>query len=180
MCPSCQVVRNWSVMERHFQPITQKNAKEMAQIRSSFLRTKSAKKPLILPATLKSVQKLGAEQLESMQMLFGIEMIPVATLATLKVKYDECGRTLYFPMRDVHGEIVGYKCVYKSANDDDNDDQICERSIPEANCFGVLCLDATVATKPSSTKEHPSAIVVLKVLDLLALSTVQKLNCKLN
>lgn len=83
--------------------------------------------------------------------------------------YDEASKSMYFPMLDVDGAIVGYKRLVKEKG------RIIEESIPEANCFGVISLEAS-GTK--MTKETlPSAILVLNVLDLLALST-QKLSCK--
>lgn len=70
-------------------------------------------------------------------------------------------------MLDVDGIIVGYKRLTKE------NDLIVENAIPDVNCFGVITLEA-VSTKAS--REAPSAILVLNVLDLLALST-QKLSC---
>lgn len=82
--------------------------------------------------------------------------------------YDEPSGSLFIPMLDVDGIIVGYKRLSKE------NDQIVEYSIPEANCFGVITVEAVGA---KASKEAPSAVLVLNVLDLLALST-QKLGSK--
>lgn len=73
VCPSCQLVRKWTTMERHFQPTNSKNAKEMEQNRTVFMRDKEPKVPILLPATAKPVKKIGKE-MESIQLLFGIEV----------------------------------------------------------------------------------------------------------
>lgn len=98
-------------------------------------------------------------------------MISFTTLETLRTQYDDATQTLYFPMKDVDGTVVGYKCLRK--NIDTDDQPIVEYSMPDTNCFGVLSFDGGGGTK--TTKE---AVLVLNVFDLLALSSMQKLNCK--
>lgn len=66
-------------------------------------------------------------------------------------------------MLDVDGITVGYKRLTKE------NDVIVEHSIPDANCFGVITLDV-ISTKAA---KESSAILVLNVLDLLALSTLK-------
>lgn len=96
-------------------------------------------------------------------------MIPVLSLENLKTLCDLSEMCLYFPMRDIDGHVVGYKQLLKENN------LLEEKTFPEVNCFGVLT--AGNITTNRHHKDVTSAVLVLNILDVLALST-QKLHCK--
>lgn len=77
---------------------------------------------------------------------------------------------LYVPLVDVESRIVGYKVL--SISNQTAEDVLTERTIPEANCSGLVHLNCSVASK-TTTKDQSNAILVLNVIDLLALSTAK-------
>lgn len=99
-----------------------------------------------------------------------LQIIPVSSLEHLKTLCDVTENSLYFPMRDVNGQMVGYKILSKV------NDALEEKTLPEINCYGVV---TSVGVPNRVQKDQPSAVVVLNILDLLALST-QRLPCKCN
>ncbi len=94
----------------------------------------------------------------------GLQEIPYSALTNFSVLCDTQAKEFYFPLKDVNGTIVGYRRLYKSEGD------IVEQMLPETESFGVV-------KSQSVKKDFASAILVLSVVDMLALST-QKLNGK--
>lgn len=91
-------------------------------------------------------------------------MFPVSSFEALHVACDPLTNTLYFPLQDADGQIVGYKTLSRPHDD------LVETTVPDTNCFGVL-----MAIGKAS--KDPNAVIVLNVPDLLALS-VQKFYSK--
>lgn len=76
MCPSCQLVRSWSSMEKFFIPTPAKHAKDMETQRNAFEKTKEPlRKHLGLPKTTKSIAKLSKDEIASVLSRLGFEVI---------------------------------------------------------------------------------------------------------
>lgn len=87
-------------------------------------------------------------------------------------RWDARHKHLYVPLVDVESAVVGYKVLSIEKN------ELVERTVPDTNCSGLIYLkcSAVVESKMTATakaKDQSSAILVLNVLDMLALSTAK-------
>lgn len=104
----------------------------------------------------------------------GLNGIPPVSLLQVESRWDARQRHLYVPLLDVESVIVGYKVLSF------NNNELVERTVPETNCSGLIYLKSSAALLADSktnasgkAKETFSAILVLNVLDLLALSAAK-------
>lgn len=76
-------------------------------------------------------------------------------LADVRVHVKE--NIIYFPMKNINGDIVGYKKIIYE------DGEWLEESIPNNNSFGIIM------TASKKAQKNKTAVVVLNFLDYLAL-----------
>lgn len=97
--------------------------------------------------------------------------IPAHIFDSLQTHCDSKTKSLYFPLKDVDGIVVGYKRLLKENK------ILTEQTIPDANCFGLLV--SNVTTKSLRGGDSTTAVIVSNSNDFLSLCT-QKLNCMKN
>ncbi|XP_058462550.1 mitochondrial DNA helicase isoform X1 [Malaya genurostris] len=173
-CSACQYLGRWEYIEKFFlsHSKTAKSMLEMQKLKDIFLESKrfEAKDEIKFPDSLINVDyNLAIEICKT----FSLEGIPAQSLMQIACSWDDANQCLYVPMIDVESRIVGYKVLSK----DVNSGMLVEKTIPEANCSGLIYLRCTTATvgasvKPSS-KELSNAILVLNIHDLLSLSAAK-------
>lgn len=85
-------------------------------------------------------------------------------------RWDARYKHLYVPLVDVESAVVGYKVLSIEKN------ELVERTVPDTNCSGLIYLKCSAESKTAASakaKDQSSAILVLNVMDLLALSTAK-------
>ncbi|EAT34536.1 AAEL013237-PA [Aedes aegypti] len=174
-CSSCQHLGRWDHIEKFFMPHSKsaRTVQELRKLRDVFLDGKKAdlKKSIEVPSGTVAVDEMLVEYISR---TLGLEGIPVSSLVAIGSRWDDEKCHLYVPLTDVESRIVGYKVLSKT--NQTGEDMVIERTIPEANCSGLVHLKCSsgTATK-ASAKDQSTAVLVLNVLDLLALSAA-KLN----
>lgn len=129
-----------------------------------FVKSKPKITTTVAPANATCISNLKMEDVVEVMEALGIQTIPYSVLTNFSVLCDTRSKELHFPLKDVNGDVVGYRRLYKIEND------LVEQTLPDTESFGVVKSQAV-------KKDFPSAILVLSIVDMLALAT-QKINCK--
>ncbi|XP_058833072.1 mitochondrial DNA helicase [Topomyia yanbarensis] len=175
-CSACQYLGRWEYVEKFFLPYNKsaKTVQEMQKLRDIFLATKRAEKKAAVefPDGLVTVnENLAAEICTK----FRLEGIPTGSLVQMCSRWDSTHQHVYVPLIDVECRLVGYKVL--SISEESNGSTLVERTVPDANCSGLIylkCSTTTVGTTVKANLKEPSnAIVVLNICDLLALSAAK-------
>jgi len=115
---------------------------------------------------LESFRAVTEENVDEIFVKYEInEKIPKSSLTMLNAHYTDTNQLL-FPLLDILGQCVGYKAVEIDGN------EWKETCTPESNCSGLIVYNNSKTVK-SKEKEPQSAIIVLNILDLLALTTTR-------
>lgn len=195
-CSTCQHLGRWDHIEKFFLPFNKsaRTVQEMRKLRDAFLESKKgdSKKPIEFPSGSVEVdENLAAEVCSKLGLnvsaddeMFGANFnlhfayssqeIPGSSLVAIGSRWNADEGHLYVPLVDVESRIVGYKVL--SLSNQTGEDVLIERTVPEANCSGLVYLKCSAAlgtTSKITTKDHSNAILVLNVMDLLALSTAK-------
>lgn len=178
VCPTCQIVRSWSAMESCFQRPANGSAKasrDFEAVRLQFVKTKETLAECRPDQRAVPIGQLSTAVAAEVLRHLRLETFSVALLDSFGALCSPDEQCLHFPLHDVNGRTVGYKVIERrdvgGADGADGDTELVERTVPESNCFGVLC------SEPKSQRDAANAVVVLNVVDLLALAA-QKLSCK--
>ncbi|XP_065084108.1 mitochondrial DNA helicase [Ochlerotatus camptorhynchus] len=174
-CSTCQHLGRWDHIEKFFLPFNKsaRTVQEMRTLRDAFLESKKGdfKTSIELPnGSVKVDENLAAEVCSKL----GLNEIPGSSLVAIGSRWNADEGHLYVPLVDVESRIVGYKVI--SLSNQTGEDVLIERTVPEANCSGLVyfkCSAAFGTTSKPTTKDHSNAILVLNVMDLLALSTAK-------
>ncbi|XP_055594710.1 mitochondrial DNA helicase [Uranotaenia lowii] len=178
-CSACQYLGRWDHVEKFFVSSSGKSyggktIQEIRKLRDAFLEAKKQNvKPAVeFPSGLVEVDETIAPKVCHK---LGLNNIPPASLLAISAKWDSKDESLYVPLIDVESKMVGYKVL--SVGPQPYGNGLVERTVPENNCSGLVYLKCSTShsfniAKPNS-KEHTSAILVLSIIDLLALSTAK-------
>ncbi|EDS45911.1 pom1 [Culex quinquefasciatus] len=169
-CSACRHLGRWEYIEKFFVPYgkSAKTVQEMRKLRDVFLDSKKGgPAPVELPGGLAIVdEKLAGEICGEL----GLDGIPPASLVQVASRWDARYKHLYVPLVDVESAVVGYKVLSIEKN------ELVERTVPDTNCSGLIylkCLAESKTVASAKSKDQSSAILVLNVWDLLALSTAK-------
>lgn len=94
-----------------------------------------------------------------------MQFVSVKVLQSYQCLCDQIGKVLYFPLKNIYNTIVGYRKLFKNENN-----TIMESVYPKTNAFGLITTNNKLSTT-NKQKSSTTAILVLTILDLLALST---------
>lgn len=113
-------------------------------------------------------KQLQLHEIKSIISHFEFENIAETSFDDLNAICNVEKKCLYFPMQDLNGNIVGYKKLMKS-----DGEKICEETVPESNCFGVVI----AGQRRQKDQIKQNAVVVLNICDALAIRS-QRINGK--
>lgn len=163
ICPSCQHVGKWSLLEKFYTSSrSSKAGKELDKYREIFVASKKPVQVISVPKGFTKVKKLTSDERLELLRTLNLETIPVEVFDTLDVFTDELRKSLIFPIEDAFKKLVGFKTLHP------NHDEV---TSPDVNCPGII------TAGPHGKSQKEAAVVVLSILDLIAFMTV-KTNCK--
>uniref|UniRef100_A0A8D8GC60 DNA 5'-3' helicase n=1 Tax=Culex pipiens TaxID=7175 RepID=A0A8D8GC60_CULPI len=169
-CSACRHLGRWEYIEKFFVPYgkSAKTVQDMRKLRDVFLDSKKGgPAPVELPGGLAIVDEMLAGEICGE---LGLDGIPPASLVQVASRWDARHKHLYVPLVDVESAVVGYKVLSIEKN------ELVERTVPDTNCCGLIYLKCSAESKTAASaksKDQSSAILVLNVWDLLALSTAK-------
>ncbi|XP_070509499.1 mitochondrial DNA helicase [Chironomus tepperi] len=172
LCPSCQYGGKFGLIEKFFtQSRSPQKVNELKTYQKLFNNSKeqTVRNQLDFKRHLDNFQAVTEENVDEIFVKFGInDRISKNTLMTLNTRYCTDTNKLIFPILDILGQCVGYKTV-----EIDDNGEWKESCTPDSNCTGLLVYNNSKAVKFKEKDSQQSAIIVLNILDLLALTTTR-------
>ncbi|KAL7047419.1 hypothetical protein ACKWTF_002894 [Chironomus riparius] len=172
LCPSCQYGGKFGLIEKFFlQSRSSQKVNELKTYQKIFNNSKeqAVKDQLNYKSYLDNYHEVTDENVDDIFVKFGInDRIPKSSLKNLNTRYCSDTNKLFVPLLDILGQCVGYKTVEIDSNGEWK-----ESCIPDSNCSGLVLYNNLKAVKIKEKDSQQSAIIVLNILDLLALTTTR-------
>lgn len=160
-CSECKYKFPFASVEYFFQPSvrgTNEYMKRSEEFHMSKQNQSHTDFPWNINSEIISIKYLSDTQITHICGKLDIHNITVDQMKESQIYCDLTKNTMYFPMIDVGGKIIGYKTLFHQM------EELCEESFPTANAFGAVVYPARKQQKTNRT-----AILVSNLLDYLSL-----------
>ncbi|XP_031631440.1 twinkle protein, mitochondrial [Contarinia nasturtii] len=163
VCSKCQHIFSFSAVEKFFSK-SYRSTIDMERARDLFLRSKpkiSIQKSYQIPKDAIPITEIGNDEIQEIIEHLGLHDIELSVLQNVQAFCHAKRKTLYFPMLDVHSNIIGYKKLSRLL-----ESKLTETTIPEKNSFGAVIFPPIIKR---GFRDQRTAILVVNMMDALAL-----------
>lgn len=116
-----------------------------------------------MPKDAVPISEVGTDELLQIIEHLRLQPIEPSVIQGVQAFCNAKRKKLYFPMLDVHSNVIGYKKLSRQI-----ESNVTETTVPEKNSFGAVIFSPIVKR---GFRDQATAILVTNMMDALALRT---------